>query len=183
MTSVCPLDVYSNASLNSRNIWEILQKREHVEVSWIVQNLPERPGLQHQGRTRRPRMCLGRAVGLTRLLWLHGASGLPELRTQTPGFRPWQVVFAAGSDADSEAFLLVCFLIKLTHNHSSLEFARRQLIGSERQTRVSSGPRRSVSAASRGKPHPLHGSSRTGRVCPSSCKVVVFCSITSPWPH
>lgn len=39
------LDVYSNASSNSRNIWEILPKRKHAEIPWIIQDFPKCTGL------------------------------------------------------------------------------------------------------------------------------------------
>lgn len=80
MTSLCTLDVYSNASLNSWNIWKIMQKREYVEVSWIIQNISERPGLQHQGRTRYPSTFLGAGEG--DLLYCRGVSCLPKRRRE-----------------------------------------------------------------------------------------------------
>lgn len=39
------LDVHSNASTNSWNIWEILSKRKHAEISRVIQDFPKRTGL------------------------------------------------------------------------------------------------------------------------------------------
>lgn len=43
-------DLYSSAALDPRHFRALMQKRKHAQIPGIVQNLPECPGLQHQGR-------------------------------------------------------------------------------------------------------------------------------------
>lgn len=79
-----PSDVYSHASLNPGDIREVVQKREYAEVPWAVQNISERSGLQHQGRSCCP---LKGSEGFS-LWWKLGPSDLPRPRALE--YRVWK---------------------------------------------------------------------------------------------
>lgn len=121
MTSLCALDVYSNATLNSGNIWEIMQKGEYVEVSWIIQNISERPGLQHQGRNQ----CLA-GLAHRSVAWGMGLLKPGSLRGPERG-RPGLLKALRWPGK------VFGFAVNLNCNHSSLEVGRQQSGGPGRQ--------------------------------------------------
>lgn len=146
MTRLCPSDVYSNASLNAGHIREIMQEREYVEVSWIIQNVSERPGLQHQGRVWRPATHLegGRLLYCVNYL---GHLWSPRTREATPGINHGESGLSKVLVRTDKVF--VCVVTKLKCNRDSLRLGRQQETGSGRQTdvRVPLAPWLPVSAA------------------------------------